>query len=212
MQPTDTTKFRYFCRRCKSTFTPMLLKSVDIPTEKIVKFSDKFTGRFLTCGHSVNIQDNPTSYGEDSKIDLDNGSSSIPDPEELRTINMTTTMEFSKMSQEQKENFIEFHVAQHKFHLRASKKEKYIVQLVEDLILKQINDMKMDTEQEQQLKRNQEIRFGYFFRRPEKRLEIIAKEKVRADSKIKKDNDSLTDALAKMKAMMSRSGLDSSKL
>jgi hypothetical protein len=52
-----------------------------------------------------------------------------------------------------------------------------------------------------------EVKFGYLFRKPEKRLELIAKDKATADRKEAKKEVSKDDAMARLREMMRKSGL-----
>ena len=196
----DTQVKLYYCKRCKNAY-PTIVDEKN--QEKMRKFSETFTARFLTCNHAINILDVPISYGSESRI-----ADESPEPTELRETNVAVTLEFLRMNQEQRENFIQFHVAQYQLHLRTAKKEKYILQVLEDEVDKYIKMMNATDDEKKRITQ----RFDYTWRRPEKRLEILAKEKAREDVKAGKKEQSKEDMFAKLRDMMRKSEIDPSLL
>lgn len=207
----------FYCIRCKNSFMQRIVNAEGLSAPKILTFIRKdgseFTGRQLMCGHTINYQDAPLSTNEPSKIQVAEGN--LVDPEELRKINIEETLKFAKMNDEQKESHIQFHVEQYKLHLLAAKKEKYIIQLLEDLVEKLIRDLSASSEEEQQIKRNKEIKFGYLFRQPEKKLRIEAKEKVKKEAKEKKTGKaekSVEEMMQELRDLMRNKGLNLSDI
>ena len=186
----------YYCPRCKNS-SPALTDSKG--SEKVVSFPRPgrapYVGRFLTCQHSIPESDRPVSYSNDEKFTDAN-----PDPQVLRDINVKVTLEFLQMNQEQRENFILFHKAQYDMHRKAAKEAKYVLQVLDDECNKYIEKMGVDNGEEE--KKRLQQRFDYVWKKPERRLEVLAKEKEREATKKEKVVKSVDAQMEKLRAMM----------
>lgn len=170
----------YYCKRCKDSFPAQMIILHNSPDgQKLEKpetiektiIKEGFSGRFLTCNHAISLSDLPFSdqpfYHADQEFSK----------EVLIERRKKIYMEFLKLSDEQRINLVQFHNAQYEQLLQAAKLKKYDAQIAQDLwdrykeSLPLVEKAKLD------------VKFAFLNKAPEKRLELIAKDKLKIDKK-----------------------------
>lgn len=204
---------QYYCKRCKASFSVLEDESGREKIETFHRagcefFSKKnctcipYAGRFLTCKHSVDsVKDLPISYSSESRIQDEH-----IDPAYLRDLNVRTTLEYIKMSDVSREAYMLRLVEDYQFHLRLTKEKKYQIQVIEDEVTKKLEELKSAGKADEA--RAYEIRFGYIFRQPEKRMAVIARERVKEESQEKKTKDKIDKGMERLKDLMRKAGLE----
>lgn len=191
----------FYCSSCSESFKSL---KDDLGAEILITPNPEKPGyaeRKLECGHYVDFSNPPIAYSGETRL-----SDVRISPEELRTTNLSLTKEFLSCNQEEREALIKKHCEEYQLHMRLAKLSKYKVQLLET----EIDKWLVGLEESQQKAQRQ--RFDYIFRRPEKKLEVAAKEAIRQENKERKKTDTKDSAIEKMKSLLASGSLDKEML
>lgn len=191
----------FYCSSCSESFKS--LKDSEGKEYLISPDETKpgYSERKLECGHYVDASNPPVAYSGETRL-----SDVRIAPEDLREINLSLTKNFLSATQDEREALIKKHCEEYQLHMRLAKMAKYKVQLLET----EIDKWLVGLDESQQKAQRQ--RFDYIFRRPEKKLEVLAKEKIKEEKKERMKADTKESAVDKLRDMISSGKLDAETL